>query len=153
MGAVHAVLWAGMICGILDIISVLLLYGIKGGSPVRLLQGIAGGLLGARAFQGGIPIAALGLALHFVIALGAATVFYLASRELPILIERAILFGVLYGIAVFVVMNFVVLPLSAVAKRPFSLSAMGPQLIIHMIVVGPSIALMIRRFSQGQVVR
>jgi len=48
-----AVLWAGFACGVLDITAALVVYGYFRAKPVRLLQGIASGLLGPKAFQGG----------------------------------------------------------------------------------------------------
>src|SRR6266571_7778290 len=73
--AMLAVLWAGFACGVLDITAALIVYGYFGAKPVPLLQGIASGLLGPEAFQGGLATALLGLLCHFVIAFGAATVF------------------------------------------------------------------------------
>ena len=68
--AVRAVLWAGLACGVLDITAALVVYGFFGAKPVRLLQGIASGLLGPKAFDGGLATALLGLLCHFVIAFG-----------------------------------------------------------------------------------
>jgi hypothetical protein len=73
-----AIGWGGWIAGILDITTAF----IRGRRPVRLLQGIASGLLGPQAFQGGWGTAVLGLALHFFIAFSAAAVYYAASRKL-----------------------------------------------------------------------
>jgi hypothetical protein len=142
-----AIVWGGMACGVLDITAALTIYGSMGAKPLRLLQGIAGGLLGPGTFQGGIATAGLGLLCHFVVAFGAATVFYAASRYLPFLIENAILCGALYGIAVYFFMNRIVVPLSAAAKMPFSLKMMCIGLIIHIFCVGLPISLTVRRFS------
>jgi hypothetical protein len=143
----RTILYAGLLAGVLDITAAFIVYGLRGASPVRILQSIASGLLGAAAFQGGAGTAALGALLHFFIALGAAAVYYAASRKLRILIERPVLSGLLYGVAVYVFMNQVVLPLSAVAKRPFVLGMAAVMVVIHMLCVGLPIALVIRRFS------
>ena len=119
--AILAVVWAGFACGVLDITAAFVVYGFFGAKPVPLLQGIASGLLGPRAFNGGLATALLGLLCHFVIAFGAATVYFMASRALPFLIQNAVASGALYGMAVYFFMNRIVLRLSAVAKRPFSL--------------------------------
>src|SRR5213080_5364911 len=74
--AMLAVLWAGFACGVLDITAALIVYGYLGLKPMRLLQGIASGFLGPKAFDGGLSTALLGLLCHFVIAYGAATVFF-----------------------------------------------------------------------------
>jgi hypothetical protein len=76
-----AILWAGLTCGILDITAAIVVYGFFGLRPIRLLQGIAAGLLGARAFEGGLGAALLGLFCHFFIALCAAAVYFAGSRQ------------------------------------------------------------------------
>lgn len=146
--APQAILTAGLICGVLDGLCAVGLSLLFGNGPVRMLQGIASGVLGSSASEGGAGAAALGLTLHFVIALGASAVYYSASRVLPVLIDRALLCGVLYGIAVHLFMQYVVIPLSAIGRRPFELQSFVAIVIVHMIVVGPSIALTIRRFSR-----
>jgi hypothetical protein len=142
-----AILWAGFVCGVLDITAALTVYGSMGAKPLRLLQGIAGGLLGPRTFQGGLVTAALGLLCHFIIAYGAATVFYAATRYAPFLLQNAVLCGALYGIAVYFFMNRIVVPLSAATKMPFSIKMMLIGIIIHVFCVGLPISLTIRRFS------
>jgi len=146
--AVQAILMAGLICGVLDGLSAVGLSIAFGNGPVRMLQGIASGVLGPNAFKDGAGTAALGLALHFLIAFGASVVYYSASRVLPVLIDRALLCGVLYGIAVHLFMQYVVIPLSAIGRRPFALQSFVALVIVHMLVVGPSIALSIRRFAR-----
>src|SRR2546429_8011895 len=106
--ALLAILWAGLIAGGLDITAAFAVYGYFGLEPMRLLQGIAGGLLGPRTFEGGIATAALGLSCHFVIAFSAAGVYFAVSRGLRFLIEHAIASGALYGVAVYFFMNRIV---------------------------------------------
>lgn len=144
--ALLAILWGGFICGCLDITAALVVYGSFGVKPLRLLQGIAGGLLGPRTFDGGIPTAALGLVCHFVIAFSAAGVYVAVSRSMPALLEHAFVFGPLYGIAVYFFMNRVVVPLSAATKYPFSVKMMLIGVVIHIFCVGTPIALAARRF-------
>jgi len=133
-----AVLSAGFACGVLDITAALVVYGYLGAKPMRLLQGIASGLLGPKAFDGGLATALLGLLCHFFIAFGAAAVYFVASRSIRVLVEQAVVFGVLYG----------VLPLSAAAKRPFSMKLMIIGVVIHIFCVGLPISLSVRRFSK-----
>jgi len=111
-----AVFVAGLTCGVMDISAALVVYGLMGSKPLRLLQGIAGGILGPRTYSGGISTALFGLALHFVIAFGAAAIFFLASRVMPFLLTHAVLSGVFYGIAVYFFMNRVVVQLSAATE-------------------------------------
>src|SRR6202043_2257248 len=90
---------------------------LRGGTIMRLMQFIASGLLGRQAFQGGVPIAFLGLGLHFVIAFGLVTVFYFARGKVAPLRTYPVPSGIIYGLTVFAVMNLIVLPLSAATPR------------------------------------
>ena len=76
------------------------------------MRSITAGVLGRDAYSGGAPAAALGLALHFAIALGAATVFFLASKRLPVLLSRPMATDPVFGLAVWVFMYYVVLPIT-----------------------------------------
>ncbi|HYH86415.1 MAG TPA: hypothetical protein VEX60_13265 [Pyrinomonadaceae bacterium] len=149
-GGYRAILWGGLLAGIGDILFAFIFYWLRNGiSPVRILQSIASGLVGAQAREGGLATAALGAVLHFLIALTAAAVYYAASRKLGFLVRQAVPFGLLYGIVVYVVMNFVVLPLSAFpGKGTPPLDVMIPGIIAHMLVVGLPIALAVRRYSR-----
>jgi len=143
----RAILWAGVICGVLDGVSAVVVSAAFGTTPLHVFQGIASGLLGPAAFKEGMSSAALGMAAHFFIAFAAAAVYYAASRIAPMLNEHAILSGVLYGVGVHMFMTFVVIPLSAIGVRPVVWPRFIAILIVHVIVVGPSIALTVRRYS------
>jgi uncharacterized membrane protein YagU involved in acid resistance len=147
-GPFPAVFWAGLVSGILDITAAFVTAATRGISPARLLQGIASGLLGAKSFQGGWRIAALGAICHFFIAFSAAEVFYVLSRLLPWLTRQALLYGALYGIAVYLVMYWIVKPLSLVRPTPFSWSATAIAIVTHIVCVGTPIALVVHRYSR-----
>jgi hypothetical protein len=147
----RAILAAGFICGVLDGLCAIAISAYYGVGPVRVFRGIARGLLGPSAVRGGLGTALLGLGLHFTIATGAAAVYYLASRRMPVLIRRAVLCGVAFGAAVEIVMAFVVVPLSAIGRRPFNLNSFIVLLLVHMIVVGPSISLTLRYWENRRV--
>jgi hypothetical protein len=149
--ATLAILWGGLLCGVLDITAALLVYGYMGAKPMRLLQGIAGGLLGPRTYGGGVATALLGLFCHFLIAFSAAAVYVAASRLMPFMLQHAVLCGALYGVAVYFFMNRVVVPLSAAAKFPFSFKMMVIGVVIHVFCVGLPIALAARRFARFSV--
>ena len=142
-----AIGWAGLVCGTLDITAAFVVYGFFGARPIPILHGIAAGLLGPSAHQGGIATAVLGLACHYFIAFSAATVYYVASRWIPLLVEHAAVCGVLYGVAVYFFMNRVVVPLSAARRSAFSWEMMLIGVAIHIVCVGLPIALLVRRFS------
>jgi hypothetical protein len=116
-------------------------------APVRVWQGVASGLLGEAAFGKGWRSGALGLLLHFVIAFTAAAAFVEASRQVPLLARAYWITGPLYGVGVFLVMNLIVVPLSARPKRPASPQAMVIQLVIHILFVGLPIALAANHFA------
>src|SRR6185369_5123224 len=143
------IFWGGLIAGTLDITAAFLTAWLRAGiGPVRLLQFVASGLLGPEASQGGAKTAVLGLALHFLIATIWTVVFYLASRKWLFLIERPVMFGLLYGIAVYTFMNFVVLPLSRVPPRPMTAIGTTIGLLTIIFCIGLPIALVMRRFSR-----
>ncbi|MGH9844251.1 MAG: hypothetical protein ACREEM_36475 [Blastocatellia bacterium] len=142
---VQTILLGGLSAGALDFIGACVSNAPRGITPMRIAQSIASGSLGAAAFKGGYKTAALGVASHFLIALGAAAVYALASRKLPLLLEHVYLSGALYGVAVFWFMQLVVLPLSAISfKQNFSWPVVATGLIVHVLCVGWPIALAAR---------
>ena len=90
---------------------------------MRILQGIASGLLGPQAFKEGIQTALLGGALHILIALSAAAVFYAASRKIRFMTRRPILH-----------------PAQTITRSIIAI-------VTHMVCVGLPISLMVRRYS------
>ena len=135
-----------MLAGILDLTYAIVVYGFLGAKPIRILQGIASGLLGASSFQGGVKTAALGTALHFLIALGAAAVYYALSRKIALLTKRPVVSGLIYGVAVYLFMNFIVLPLSAVHRAHLTTNSIVIGLIPILFCVGLPIALIVHRY-------
>jgi hypothetical protein len=140
--AAYAIVVGGLVAGAIDITYALTFSALRGVAPTRLLQSVASGLLGSEAYQGGKPIALLGLFLHFVLMMIIAAIFYFASTRLRFLLARPVLWGGLYGFGVFWVMNLVVLPLSAfpseVKFRPLWVAT---SLIVHAFGIGVPIAL------------
>jgi hypothetical protein len=122
MSADHPPLWkviagATLLVGTLDISDAFIFYGLRGVPPIRILQGIAGGIYGRSALSMGRRSALIGLICHFFIAFSATSVFLLAARELP-LAHHPWLYGTLFGVALYCVMNYIVLPLSKIGLRP-----------------------------------
>jgi hypothetical protein len=146
--ALPAILAAGLLCGAMDITAAFLTWAPKGVSPGRLLQGIAGGLLGPASFRGGWATSALGLAIHFLIAFTAATVFYAASRKLPALLDHPWLAGIGYALVVYGFMYWVVMPLSRMRRSPVTLPYTVIAIVTHIVCIGLPISLVIRRFSE-----
>jgi len=154
MKRLKPILYAGAIVGVLDITAACIQTHIEFGmTPMRVLKGVAGGLLGRSAYEGGFAVAALGLTIHFTMALTVVTVFYLLSRKFPLpeKLLGVVAVGLLYGAAVFAVNNFVTayfmswvrslyLHTPVVFKPPMGWS----QLVIHLFCVGLPIALVMR---------
>lgn len=154
------ILSGGLLAATLDILYALTYYGLAHGVPVeRNLQTIASGLLGKAAFDGGVPTALLGLGLHYGILVAAAALFYAASRRFAWLVRRAFAAGLLYGLCIYVAMNFVIVPLSAfpfdqslpetvrqIVEEPLPVLR---DLLVHLFFVGLPIALCTRAGTAG----
>jgi hypothetical protein len=125
----------------------LIFFSLRGAKPIRIPQSIASGLLGANAFQGGWPTALLGIALHFLIACTAAAI-YAASRKIRFLTAQPVLAGLLYGAAIYLFMNYVVVPLSAARSAPFSLLIFVTGALAILFLVGLPISLIISRYAR-----
>jgi hypothetical protein len=136
--------YGGIAVGVLDLLDACVFYGLRGVSPIRILQSIAGGLLGRASFQGGLGTAALGLFLHFLIAFVIVAIYFAAARSVPVLTRRPFLFGPLYGLAAYWVMNYVVLPLSAAGAAHPAGAVLTNGLLIHAFGVGLPAALAAR---------
>jgi len=110
---------------------------------------IASGLVGARAFRGGLASVALGVAIHYTIALTWTGVFYAASRKLTILSRRPVASGLVYGGAIYVYMNFIVLPLSGVPhpRSTVTIASRVNGVLALLLFIGLPVSLLIRRYA------
>ena len=143
-----AILVGGLIAGGLDMTYAFILWWLRAQvTPMQILQSVATGLLGKASYDGGAGTAILGAFLHFFNALVIAAIFVGASRIWPVLARRATLFGPLYGIGVYLVMNYVVLPLSAFPPRtkPPAPVVWITGVLAHMFLIGLPIALAAKR--------
>lgn len=150
----QAILMGWLLCGVLDITAACIQAWIQAGrTPAMVLKGIASALWGRPALDGGAGMAAIGLGLHFSVALTATLVFYALSRRITFLRTAPLLIaGPLYGAVVFAAMNYGTLPalswirslyLGTPPRWPGSMS--WPQLGIHLIFVGLPIVWGVRR--------
>ena len=145
--AFRAILTAGLVVGVLDISSAFIIWWQRGVGARRGLQGIAAGLLGAKSFDGGLVTASLGLVLHFFVAFVVVSIFYVASLKIEFLTTHPVVSGVLYGIGIYIVMYWFVLPMAFPTFR----HRMGNELLavaIHISLIGLPCALIVRRYSQ-----
>ena len=144
----RSIVLGGVIIGIADaivyhwfVVSVL-----EGNPLMSVYQYLASGALGNAAFAGGIATALLGALFHFFVAFVVAGVFILSAGRIPFLRRHAIPGSLVYGFGVFVVMNLIVLPLSAAPPLP---APTAPQLIativVHILVIGLTLGVIVRR--------
>jgi hypothetical protein len=141
-------LYGGLAVGVLDTLKPILFTLMRGGSPIRMLQGIASGALGKDSFQGGYPTALLGLGFHFFIAFTVFATYYLASRYLRPLVTHALPLGALYGIAVYFFMQFVVIPLSAIGPVKHPPGVLIDGILTHIFCVGLPTGFVIREAAR-----
>jgi hypothetical protein len=144
---------AGLVAGFCDITYAFIFFGIRYHiSPTRVLQSVARGALGQSAFAGGFKTALLGLFFHFLIALIIAGIFFFASRAIPFMINHAVISGLLYGLCVYLVMYGLVMRYSAVHNQvypwQYPWGLLIPNILIHMLGIGLTIALIVRKFSK-----
>jgi hypothetical protein len=136
---------AGVAVGVLDGIAASANALAHGNDPSKVWQYVASGVLGRHAFDGGAATIALGIVLHFIVALGAAAVFYVISGRFRFLRQRPFFYGPIYGIAVYFFMREVVTPLSLVARIPYTIAGLLTGILIHVIFVGIPIVWIVSR--------
>ncbi|MEO8113249.1 MAG: hypothetical protein ABI655_02630 [Phenylobacterium sp.] len=143
-GVLSAILAGGITAATCDFIAAMLIYGL---SPERVGKAVARGWFGKAARDGGADVVAIGVASHYFILIVAAAIFVFASLRFPILRRMAWVTGPVFGICIYVVMHFVVLPLSAVhaSGNPPGIQFVE-EFLGHMFVIGLPIALWARKF-------
>jgi hypothetical protein len=150
--ATAAILSGGLSAGILDTLLAMLLWHV---SPITVYKSVAGGWLGKTAFHGGFSVIVLGMFSHFLIATGAATVYWIASQTLGRVAQNMIRYwfpsGLLYGVVVYYVMDLVVVPLSRMPEGgpPEPTWRVIGSIVGHMFLVGLPIAFFANRHSKA----
>lgn len=138
---------AWLVVGILDISSAIVIWCVRGIGVTGGLQGIAAALLGKQSSEGGLATAGFGLAIHFFIALVVVTIFYVASRKLASLTRHVVVWGIAYGVGVYLVMYWIVLPIAFPTFR-HRIGNDALAIAIHICLIGLPTALIVRRYSQ-----
>jgi hypothetical protein len=143
----RTILWIGLVAGTLDIAENLVFSQVRRVTPWRVFQYIASGLMGRQAFEGGWASVLLGIGLHYIIALIWTAVFYVMARKFAIVMRRPVLSGLLYGGVVYLIMNFIVVPLSGVPHplRPITLVSRINAVLALLICIGLPISLLMRK--------
>jgi uncharacterized membrane protein YagU involved in acid resistance len=125
------------VAGTLDIVYACVFWAIERGvAPPRILQRVASGLLGEASLTGGWPTAALGLVCHYFIAISMAVTYYFVARRWPALWERPVRYGAAYGLLLYGIMNYVVVPLSAAGPSSKDPLWIAMSIVVHMFLIG-----------------
>ena len=145
-------LLGALVIGTLDIVYAMVFWHFKAGvPPARIFQSVAAGIYGKASFVGGGRAAAIGAALHYFISLCIVVVYWLASKRFRVLTERPIVYGAIYGVLVYFVMNYVVIPLSATQRGRFLFSWVALTIIVHAFLIGVPAAITARIASRRAV--
>jgi len=142
----------GLLIGIFDLMFAFIFYGLILGVPaLRIFQSVAAGVLGRpRATEGGVRTFLLGICLHFVVATCIATVYYLATQVLSVLVRHPVVSGLIYGVIAYFGMKYIVMPLSAIGQmgRLPRLPILVTEVVGHAVLVGLPVALLARRSAR-----
>lgn len=145
--AAVSVLWIGLIAGTLDISENIIFNAFRHITAGQIFQYIASGLTGRWAFRAGAESVALGIAIHYAIALTWTAVYFAASRRINMLVRRPVVCGLVYGAVAYLVMNLVVLPLTRVprAASTMSVASRVSGVLALLLCVGLTVALLTAR--------
>jgi uncharacterized membrane protein YagU involved in acid resistance len=147
LDAVSAIFLGGIIAATIDIGAASL---ISGRSPAFIMQAIAGGLLGKATFSGGAATVILGAALQEVMGVLIAAIYVVLSKTVAGLLRRWVTSGLVYGVIVFFVMNYVVVPLSAWKLPPHFTPLKFAENMAAMLLFGLIVAFFSRRLTMGE---
>ena len=142
---VRIAVFAGGVAGAVEMMIVLPVQGMLGANPVQVFQAIAAGALGTQAaLRGGAPTALLGVAVHLLVSIVAAGLYAWAAVRWTTLARRPLIWGPLYGVACYVVMNLIVIPLSRIGfSPPRSFALWTASFSVHLFFFGLPIALIV----------
>jgi hypothetical protein len=142
---------SGLMIGVLDAAAASLqAYIMNGVTPDRVFTFVASGAFGQNAYEGGSIIAVIGLVFHFIVAISWTFIFYAAYPKLTILRSNKFVAGMAFGIFIWIVMNFVVIPLSLIGLRPFNAISAIIQIFIHLFVIGVPISYLTNKYYSAQ---
>jgi uncharacterized membrane protein YagU involved in acid resistance len=143
----NAILLAGLVAGTLDISIALIQYYMQTGKdPANVLRYIASGVCGNKAFTGGNSMASIGLLLHYIIAFIWTIIFFLIYPKIPALKKNVAATAIGYGLLVGLLMNFIILPLSAVPPFHVELSKLIRAIVILIIAIGFPVSFFAKRY-------
>lgn len=149
--ATHRILIVGgLAIGLADLVFATTFWWTRNVPPVRILQSIAAGLLGGDSYAGGAATAVLGALLHFLIAIAFVVACHLLLRRWPRLARHPVRHGFVYGLLLYLAMNFVVLPLSAAGMPDVTdLPWVAPSVVVHLAIGIACFAVVERASASG----
>lgn len=135
---------ATLIAGTLDILAAVGMTLSRGGDIFRMLRSVASGPFPG-AGKWGAAGASAGLAVHFAIMAVMAAIFILAANRVPTLKRQWLLWGLLYGVGTYIVMNLILVPWRFGLPLPATAMQIVPQFLFHLFLVGLPIAWVARK--------
>jgi uncharacterized membrane protein YagU involved in acid resistance len=140
------ILAATLVCGTLDILFAVMLTLLRGKDPAAMLRFVASGPF-ADATDWGSKGSLLGLVVHYALMAIMVAAFVIVARSRPALLDKPLLWGLVFGLVTYVVMNLIVVPLRFPAAWPPKALAISTQLFAHIVLVGWPTAFITRRYS------
>ena len=150
-GWLAPVVTGGVLSGAIDLTYACTYHGLVSHvPPVRIFQSIGSGLLGKASFEMGATSATIGFIAHFAILIIAAGLFNFARRRFAYLRDHAYVSGMIFGVGIWLTMNYLVLPLSAAPQFKSSLQGALSDFAVHVLLLGPAISLVAKYFDRAQ---
>ena len=146
-----AIAAGGLVVGSFDAIFAIVFWTPRGGTPTRIFQSIAAGILGRASFSDGLASAILGVVLHYFIATSIVAFCWLLAGRLRFLAQHPFAGGAVYGLGVYAFMNLVVIPLSRSSRPRFLLSWIASSIVVHMFFIGIPASLFARTARRGSI--
>ena len=145
---VPGILVAGLIVGVLDALAAMThAYALRGAPPAAVWRYVASAVFGKSAGAGGPEMVVWGLLFHLTVAIGWTALFFVAYPRIRFLSANMVVAGLAYGLFVWLMMNFVVVPLTRITTGPFQLTTGAILMIlIHLFVIGVPISYLARRY-------
>ena len=139
------------IAGLLDIAAACLSsYFTSGIAPGRVLQYVASGVFGSKAFSGGYVMMAWGLVFHFIIAFACTVFFFLIYPHMSFLRRRLWLNCILTGSIAWLVTNLLILPLSNTPPVTLTIASIFRSFLILVFCIGLPVSLFAIRYYEEQ---
>jgi hypothetical protein len=148
--ALRGILLGGFFAGLADFIYPTVKTVMAGGSWMRPWKGVAGGLLGERVRDGGLEMVVLGASLHWFICISAAAILYFVVSRVKWLPRQWIALAIIHGIAVLLVMNYIILPLSAIGRGIYPLKDLHIHAFWHIVLIGIPTGFFVSRALKGR---